>query len=225
MNKLTLRHEIEAASIATTAANYITGGTIADPTLGTTLAGSAGSFFTDTAVNPIVVVRRAKAAVAMRIGVEPNVGIIGRDAFDGLAGRYANAFTSSFDPRATLTQEQLAGLFGLERLVICDALVRSNIAQGLSRVFGKHMVLGYTNPNALNADRLPYKPDGAVTPLAMAYGYTLVMQGNPLMYDPYYDNDRGATVYKGDFDRRVVNPSVDGAAKITAGYFLQNIVA
>jgi hypothetical protein len=225
MGKFALRHEIEAASVATTAANYIAGGTVADPTLGTTLTGGAGSYFTDAAINPINVVRRAKTSVAMRTGVDPNVAIMGRDVFDGLAARYANAFTSSFDPRATLTEEMLANLFGLARVAVCDALVRTNTAQALNRVFGKHMVLGYTNPKALEADRLPYRPIGSITPMEMAYGYTLVMDGNPLMYDPYYDNERGATVYKGDFDRRVVNPSVDGSSKITAGYLLQNMVA
>jgi hypothetical protein len=215
MGRAVLKHETEAALVATTLNNYATTNRV---TLTT------GSQFNDAAVNPVRVIRTAKSAIASQIGVEGNVAIMGRSVYDELANRYANSFTSSEGVvRPDLTLTQLATILGVERAAVCDALVkRGGVKQ---RVMDKSMILGFTNPQALDIDRLPYVTDSAVTPMEMSYGYTYVMQGNPLMYEPYYDNDRGATVYKLDFDRKVVASAVDDSGLIIGGYLIQNAVA
>lgn len=215
MGRAVLRHEIEAAAVATNLSSYATTNRV-------TL--TAGGQFNDSATDPDPIIRTAKTAVSNQVGVEPNVAVMGRDVFDALASKYSREFAPNVTIKPQLTLDLLAQIFGLQRVAICDAIVkRGGVKQ---KVFGKHMVLGYTNPAALNSDRLPYRPDGAINTMTPAYGYTYVMQGNPLMYQPYYDNDRGATVYKLDFDRSIVTTGVDqSSGLITNGYIIYNAVA
>jgi hypothetical protein len=213
-----LMHEIEAASAATTVGNYATTNRI-------TL--SAGSQFNESGVDPDPVIRTGKSAVASQIGVDPNVMVMGRDVYDVLAARYSRNFTATSGGgglRPQLTEEILAGIFGFARVRVCNALRKT--ASGRQRIFGKHIVMGYTNPAALNADRLPYRPQGQIDVETPSYGYTYVYVNNPLMYNPYRDEDRGATVYKLDFDRKVTQTGVDRTSGlITHGYLIANAVA
>jgi hypothetical protein len=214
------RHEIEAAAKATTVANYATTNRV-------TL--SAGSRFSDANVDPDPIIRTGKDAVANMIGMEPNVAVVGRQVFSALATKYSRTFTSvGTTPgiRPQLTLMALAQLYGFRKVACCDAIVKVNKVR--TKVFGNHMVMGYTNPLALPNDDMseglpiPFSPNGAINILTPAYGYTLVYKDNPQVYSPYYDNDRGATVYKMDFDRQVVNSGVDEAGLITHGYLIRD---
>jgi hypothetical protein len=51
------------------------------------------------------------------------------------------------------------------------------------------------------------------------------MRGNPQIYTPWYDQDRKATIYDIDFDRKVVASGVNSAGAITHGYLIANAVA
>jgi hypothetical protein len=214
MNKAGLRHEIEAATLATNLALYNTNNRV-------TLA--AGSRFGDAATDPDPIIRAGKSAVANQIGLEPNVAVIGRYVFDALASKYSKNFTSTNTApgmRSQLSLETLAGIYGFKRVVICDAIVkRSGVKQ---KVFGNHFVMGYANPAGVNGDNLPYKPDGAIDMVTPAFGYTYVMQGQPAVQVPWYDKDRKATVYDLDFDRQVITTGVDETNLITHGYIIAN---
>ena len=89
----------------------------------------------------------------------------------------------------------------------------------------KDIVLAYTNPAALEADRLPYRPTGSINIMQPSYGYTYVYRNNPLMYDPARNDEKGYTYYKLDFDREVVNTGVDDSGKIISGYLVKAAVA
>jgi hypothetical protein len=213
-----LMHEIEAAVAATTPARY-------DPANRITL--TTGGQFNNAGVDPDPIIRTGKSVVAGQIGVDPNVMLLGREVFDTLASRYSTTFTSTNTSpglRDQLTEEKLAAIYGFQRVRVCNALRKVNGAR--QRIFGKHLVMGYTNPAALNGDTIPFKTGGAVDFEEPSYGYTYVYRGNPLMYNPYYDNDRGSTVYKMDFDRKVVQTGVNkDTSLITHGYAVFNAVA
>jgi hypothetical protein len=117
----------------------------------------------------------------------------------------------------------LADIFGFQRVEICNAIYK--VAGVRTQVFGKHMVMAYTNPAALNGNLIPYRPSGAIDTMTPAYGYTYVMQGNPMMYTPWVDQDRKATVYDLDFDRKVVAAGVNGSGAFTHGYLVANAVS
>ena len=216
MSRAGLRHEIQAATLASNVANYATTNRI---TLTT------GGQFGDSGVDPDPIIRTGKTAVANQIGVEPNVAIMGRNVFDALATKYSKNFTSTNTTpglRAQLTTDTLGGIFGFEKVVICDAIVKINGVK--TKVFGNHMVMARTNPAAIDGVALPYRPNGAIDIMTPAFGYTYVMQGNPRMYTPWYDQDRKATIYDLDFDRQVVNTGVDANGLITHGYLIANAV-
>ncbi|NJR38535.1 MAG: hypothetical protein HC781_06410 [Leptolyngbyaceae cyanobacterium CSU_1_4] len=220
MTRAGLRHEIEGAVKATTVANYAATNRI-------TL--SAGNRFGDANVDPDLIIRTGKDSCADQIGVEPNVSVIGRRVFSALANKYARTFTAvGTNPgiRPQLTLMALAQMYGFRKVAVCDAIVKVGGAR--TKVFGNHMVMAYTNPAALPTDDvsegllIPFRPSGAIDVMTPAYGYTYSFEGNPLMYSPYYDNDRGATVYKLDFDRQVVNSGVNDAGLITHGYLIRD---
>lgn len=215
MSRASLRHETEAAVAATTLGNYATGNRITLP---------GGSQFNDTATDPIAIIQMGKDAVSGQIAMEPNVGVMGQDTYSRLLIRYANVFRSTEGiVRANLAESILANILGLEKIVVCRAIVnRLGVKQ---RVFGKHLVLAYVRPEALNVDRLTYQIDGSINAFAPNFGYTYVYQGNPLVYEPWFDNDRKATVYDLDFDRVVANVGTNDAGLLTHGYLIQNAVA
>lgn len=216
MGRAMLKHEVEASVLATTVGNYATANRV-------TLSGT--SQWNDTSADPDPVIRAGKSVVASQCGKEPNVAILGRDVFDALATKYARNFTSTGTSpglRQQLTLETVASIFGFQKVGICDAIVkRAGVRQ---KLFGKHMVMGVSNPAGLNAN-LPYRPDASINSIIPAYGYTYVMQGHPLMYKPHRDEDRKATVFQLDFDRRTVLTGVDESGKITYGYLIASAVA
>lgn len=216
MDRASLLHEAEAATKATTLANYATTNRV-------TL--SSGSQLNEAAVDPDPVIRLAKSVVSGQIGTNPNVMILGRDVFDALATKYAKNFTASVvgGLRQQLTEDILAATFGFARVRVCDAI--GKVGGARTRVFGKDIVIARTNPAALNADRIPYKTTGEIMPQEYSYGYTYVYQGNPLMYEPGRNEEKNYTFYKLDFDRAVNNTGVNASSEIISGYLIKNAVA
>lgn len=220
MNRAGLRHEIEGAITATNINNYQS----SNRAILTT-----GSQFNEAAVDPDPVIRRSKTAVGDQIGVDPNVLLLGQPVFDALASKYANNFTSTGTApglRQQLTEDTLAGIFGFARCRVCKAIRK--VGGVRQRIFGKHLLMTYTNPAALEADRMPYRPTGNidVNMLEPSFGYTYVYKNNPLMYDPGRNEENGYTYYKMDFDRKVVNVGVNEQSNlIQSGFLIFNAVA
>jgi len=214
MDRAGLKHEIEAAVAATTLNAYATTNRV-------TLA--AGQQFNEANINPGSVIRQARSAVSGQIGMDPNVMIIGQDVFDALAENDSIKERIKYTSKDSLTEDMLAAFYGFASVKVCKAIVKRNGAK--QRVFGKHVVMAYTNPAGLNQSKLPYRVDGVIDNETPSFGYTYVYLNNPLAYSPYYDQDRGSTVYKLDFDRSVVRTGVDDSNLITHGFFIQNAVA
>lgn len=210
-----LKHEIESATIATNPANYAAANTIA-------LAGAQQ--FNDPSSDPGTIIRTGRSAVAQNIGIDPNVMVIGREVFDGLQENESLKQRIQYTSRDSLTTEMLAQFYGFDEVRVCNALVkRQDGTKGY--VFGRNIVMGYTNPRAVRQDRLPFRANGTIDQEEPSYGYTYTYMGNPQVFSPYRDEDRGATVYKLDFDRSVQAVGVNDANLITHGYLIQNAVA
>jgi len=215
MNKAGLRHEIEAATLATTVANYATTHRI-------TLA--SGSRFGDSGINPDPIIRTAVDTIANTSGdVSSLVAVVGRGVFSALATKYANNFVSTntaVGMRQQLTLDTLANLFGFQKVMICDAIYKST-SGARTKVMTNDMVIANVNPAGINGNTLPYRTGTQINAMMPAFGYTYVMQNHPMAYSPYYDNERGAEVYKLDFDRRIVNTGVDSSGLINSGYLIK----
>jgi hypothetical protein len=216
MGTAMLKHEVEGAEAAATIDSYATTNRV---TLTT------GSQFNEPGVDPGPVIRRGKAAISGQTGEDPNVLVLGREVFDELCENPFIKQRIQYTSRDSLTTDILAAMYGFEQVAVCN-VIRKNPDNSRSRVFGKHIVMAYTNPAALGGNRLPFVPNGQIDVETPSFGYTYVYVGNPFVYNPYRDEDRGATVYKLDFDRRVLNTGVDRASgKITHGYLIANAVA
>jgi hypothetical protein len=218
MGKAMLKHEIEAAALASDPNRYATANRI-------TL--TSGTQFNDDPDQIDTRIRTGMSAISGNIGIDPNVIAFGRSVWDYLAGQYAQNFVSiATNPglRVQLTPDRFAEMYGFEKVVICNAVRK--VAGAPQRVFGKHIVMARVNQAALGAERTPWRVNGQISVYEPSYGYTYVMESNPLVYNPYRDEDRGATVYKMDFDRRVVNTGTDkDSGLITHGYLIRDAVA
>lgn len=210
-----LKHEIEAAAIAVDPARYAANNVIS-------LAGAQQ--FNDPASNPGTFIRAGRSAVASQVGVDPNVMVIGRQVFDALQENPTLRDRVQYTTRDSITTQMLAQFYGFNRVEVCNALVKRPDGSK-EYVFGRNIVMGYTNPNALNDAGLPFRANGVIDQEEPSYAYTYVYMGNPLVYSPYRDEQRGATVYKMDFDRSTQPVGVNDANLITHGYLINNAVA
>jgi hypothetical protein len=219
VNKAALAHEIQCATVATTLATYATTNRV-------TL--TSGNRFSDSAVDPDAIIRTGKTAIVNQMGLEPNVMILGRSVFDVLCSRYSRNFTTTMATngpglRQQLNVDDLANIFGFRRVAICDAIV--NQAGGTrGKVFGNHVVMARTNDLALNADSLPYKPQGMISTVQPSFGYTYVLDGHPQILAPWEDKKTRSDVYQIDFDRQVQTVGTNSAGEATYGYFIQTAV-
>lgn len=231
MDKASLMHEIEAATIATTTGNYAS-------THRVTL--TTGTQFSDASVDPMPAILTAKRAVSDAADENPNICIMGRDVYDALiVNPYIKEHVfhntalndrlsrAGIDPAklapAQIHEGLLASLFGVNRVVICEA--KRKVSGVKTRVFGKHMVFAYTNPAGLDGTRLPYRTNSNITNVQPAVGYTFVMSGHPLMFQPVRDEMKKADVYMLDFDRKVTAIGVNASGAIVYGYLIANAVA
>jgi hypothetical protein len=215
-NKLGLRHEIQCATIAGNPATYAASNRVAL---------SAGSRFGDAGVDPDPLIRTGKDAIADQIGLEPNVGVMGRRVFSALCTKYAKNFTSTSATngpglRQQLSVDDLAVIFGLRKLVICDAIRSVNGVK--TKVFGNHFMMARVNEESIEASALPYRPAGNISVVKPNFGYTYVKRGHPMAYNPWYDNGTKSTHYDMDFDRQVRVTGVDGTNAAIYGYLIQN---
>lgn len=218
MKRAGLRHNLEAIALATNINNYATTHRI-------TL--SLGSQFNEAGVDPDPVIRTACTRIAESVGVMPNAIGLSLYSFNALATKYAQNFTSTNTApglRQQLTAETLAGIFGVDRVIVDKTIRKVNGTKQFA--MGKDIVIGYVNPKGLNGDALPYRPDSDINMMEPAFGYTYVYDRNPLIYDPGRNEEKGYTYYKMDFDRSVENVGVqEGTNLIESGYLIKNAVA
>ena len=198
-NIIALRLEKQQADIARTAASYAAANKI-------TLSGTAQwSDFSGTS-DPIAVVETGKEAVRKKVGKRANTGVLGAAVFEKLKQHPKVIDRMKYTGRDIPTVELLAALFGLDRVLIGDAVYAADDGT-FSDVWGKDMVLAYTETASLAEMGTP------------SYGYTYRLGGYPLVEEPYYDRNSKSWIYP--LTDEVV-PVIAGA---DAGYLITNAVA
>lgn len=186
--------EYRQAQIATNAANYPAANKI-------TLTGT--SKWSDPASNPLAQVETAKEAIRSGCGVRPNVFIIAAVAFAALRQNPSIQDKIKYTQTGVVTAELLAGLFGVKKVIVADAVVASGAADTFSDVWGNNAVLAY----------VPQEDQAIEEP---SYGYTYTMEGHPAAYEPWNDKDSDSWIYPIKFERV---PVLSG---VTTGYLFQN---
>lgn len=194
-----LRLEYAQATLATTAANYPTGNK-------RTLAGAEQwSDYTTGTGDPAGDIETGKEAIRAKIGKRPNVLAMGPLVWAKLRHHPKLIDRIKYTGRDGLTPELVANLFGVERVLIGDAIYDN--AGTFTDVWGKFAVLAYTATASVASRGTP------------TFGYTYRLGGYPLVEQAYQDRNAKSWVYPVTDE---VSPVIAGS---TAGYLLSAAVA
>lgn len=195
MNSMLLAVEYAQAVLATTAGNYGSSNKVA-------LSGVAK--WSDDACNPKTSINAAREAVRSAIGMYPNVLFLSAQAFSALRENPYVVERFKYVSKDSITAEMLAALFDFEKCVVGKAVTAVETSSGvtMSDVWGNNAVVAY----------VPSNPMGMEQP---SFGYTYVLDGHPLVEQPYWDNNSKSWIYGVSFERK---PVLTG---ITSGYLIQ----
>lgn len=196
---MALRLEKAQADLARNAATYAASNKA-------TLSGTAQwSDYSGTS-NPPAVIEIAKEAVRAATGKRPNTVVMGAAVMAKLRQHPAIIDRMKYTGRDIATTDLLASLFGVDRVLIGDA-VYANDAGTFADVWGKDVVVAYTETASLAEMGTP------------SYGYTYTLDGYPLVEESYYDRNTKSWVFP---VTRAEAPVIAGAL---AGYLVTNAVA
>ena len=195
---MALRLEKLSADIARTAGNYGSNNK-------TTLSGS--SQWSDLSnSNPIGDVEAAKEAIRAATGKRPNTLMMGAAVMAQLRLHSKILDRIKYTGRDVPTADLLASLFGVQRVVVGDAIY-ANDAGNFVDVWGKDVVLAYTELGSLKSAGLP------------SYGYTYQLEGYPQVEEPYFDRNAKSWIYP------VTRVEAPVLAASGAGFLITNAVA
>jgi hypothetical protein len=156
--------------------------------------------------DPVAVVEAGKEAVRAKIGKRPNTAIIGAKVFSALKQHPKIVDRIKYTGRDVATPELLAALFGLDKVLVGDA-VYADDAGTFTDVWGKDVVLAYTEVGTMAEQGKP------------SYGYTYQLGGYPIVEEPYYARNEKSWVYP------VTDEVAPVIAGVDAGYLIVNAVA
>jgi len=185
-NSIALRLEVEQANVARTAASYAVSNKA-------TLSGT--SQWSHASSTPIQAIEDAKEAIRNQVGVRPNTLLIGAKVFAALKLHATIIDRIKYTQREIATPELLASLFGLDRVVVGDA-VYQDASGAMQDAWGKDAILAYTNTASLASQGEP------------SFGYTYQLRNYPVAEAPWLDRDIESWKYT---VRDSVSPVITGA--------------
>jgi hypothetical protein len=196
---ISLRLEKAQADLATTAGNYGASNKV-------TLSGtSQWSDYSGTS-DPAADIEAAKEAVRAQIARRPNTIVMGAAVFAKLRNHPKVIDRIKYTGRDTATPELLAGLFGVQRVLVGDAIYE-NDSGAMADVWGKFVVVAYTELGGISDMGRP------------TYGYTYRLRGYPIVEQAYQDRNAKSWIYPVTDE---VSPVIAGAA---GGYLISAAVA
>jgi hypothetical protein len=199
-NIIALRKEKAQADLATNAANYGASNKI-------TLAGTdQWSDYSGTS-DPADDIEVAKDAVRAQIGRRPNTIVMGAAVFSRLRNHPKVLDRIKYTGRDAATAELLAVMFGVQRVMVGDAVYENAGGTAMVDVWGKFVVVAYTEIGSIADMGLP------------SYGYTYQLRGHPVVESPYQDRPAKSWVYP------VTDENAPVIAGASAGYLISAAVA
>lgn len=196
-NVIGLRLEKAQADLARTAGNYAASNKLV-------LSGT--SQWSDPASDPVAAIESAKEAIRAQIGTRPNSLLVSGAVFAALKVHAKIVDRIKYTSREVATAELLAQLFGLQSVVIGDAVYEDS-AGAMQDVWGKDAILAFTATGGVADAGRP------------SYGYTYRLNGAPLVEEPYQDRTIRSWVYP------VIDEVAPVIAGADAGFLFQNAVA
>lgn len=185
--------EVDQAAIATNAANY-------DANHKLVLAG--GTKWSTGTGTPTADINTAREAVRASVGMYPNTVLLSAVAFNAAINNPNVVSRFQYTTHDVITEDMLAALWNVDKVIVGKAISMTD-AGVASDIWGNNVVLAYTNLGSMGAEE-------------PSFGYTYTMDGNPLVEQPYWDNNTKSWVYGVNYERL---PVLSG---ITAGFLIQN---
>ena len=200
-NLMALRLEKQAADLARTAGSYAAANKI-------TRTGTAQwSDLTTGVSDPLNDIETAKEAIRAATGKRPNTVVMGAQVMSKLRQHPKVVDRMKYTGRDIATAEILAALFGVQRVLVGDAIFSNDAGTAFTDVWGKDVVVAYTEL-------------GSVADMgAPSYGYTYTLSGYPLAEEAYYDRNTKSWVFP------VTRAEAPVLASTSAGYLITNAVA
>ena len=190
-----LEYEVDAAAIATAAANYDNNHKVA-------LTGT--DVWTNDASDPAGDIEAGKEAVRSSIGLYPNTLLLSAKAFSACKRNVKLIDRSANTGIRKVTLDLLRQIFEIENIVVGSGVVAGD-DNAFGDVWGTSAVLAYVSPGAdVNANI--EEP---------SYGYGYRIDGMPLVEQPYWDNSAKSWIYGVSND---ATPVLSGMA---AGFLIQ----
>lgn len=197
---MALRQEKAAADIARTAASYAASNKA-------TLSGTDQWSDYGATSDPIDDIEAAKSAVRAATGKRPNTIVLGALVMDKLKHHPKIVDRMKYTGRDVATAELLASLFGVQRVVVGDAIYSNDTGTAFTDVWGKDVIVAYTNLASAQSGGLP------------SYGYTYQLSGYPQVEEPYFDRNVKSWLYP------VTRSEAPVLAAASAGFLFTNAVA
>lgn len=196
-----LRLEKAQADIARTAATYQAANKV-------TLAGtSQWSDLTTGVSDPIANIETAKEAVRAAVGRRANTVVMGAAVFRWCKQHPKVIDRLKYTSREIATPEILASVFDVDRVLVGDAIFSNDAATSFTDVWGKDVVVAYTETGTLADMGAP------------SYGYTYNLGGYPLVEQPYFDRNAKSWFFP------VTRAEAPVMASPNAGYLITAAVA
>lgn len=192
MKILTLSLEYQQSRIARDPASYDVNHKVA-------LAG--GTKWSADTGKPVTDIDDAKEAVRKSTGTRPNVCVLSPDAWSAAKNNPQVMERRKYVEKGPVTIAEFATMIEVERVVVGEAVYHDGAA--FHDVWGSDCVLAYA----------PQASSGMEEP---SYAYTYVLEGHPLVEQPYYENNPASWFYPTTYERA---PVLTGEC---AGFLIQN---
>ena len=184
---ISLRLEKAQADLAQTSGNY---------TVSNTAALSGTDQWSHASSDPAGKIEAAKEFVRSKIGLRPNVMVMGPAVFTALMNNPQVRDRLKYTSTESLTTGMLASWFGFQRVLVGDGVYNaSDSSSAFTDVWGKNVIIAYTETSGLADMGLP------------SFGYTYQLSGYPMVEQPYEDRNAKSWVY----------PVTDVLAPVIAG--------
>jgi hypothetical protein len=190
---LELELEVQAATLATNAANYDANHKLA-------LAGATK--WSASTGTPKTDIDNAREAIRSTTGMYPNVLQLSPVAFNALRNNPNIESRFQYTSAQSITAEMLATLLDIPQVTVGKA-VKSDDSGTFTDVWGNNAILAYVPAVAASIEE-------------PSYGYTYTMEWHPLVEKPYWDERSKSWIYGTAYERI---PVLTG---ITSGFLIQN---
>lgn len=197
---MALRLEKQAADLARNAASYQAANKV-------TLAGASQWSDYGATSNPSANIETAKEAVRAAVGKRANTVVLGAAVYRSVRQHPLIIDRIKYTSRDSATPALLAELWGVDQVLIGDAIFSNDAGTGFNDVWGKDVVVAYTETATLADMGAP------------SYGYTYNLNGYPLVEVPYYERRPKSWIFP------VTRAEAPVIASVNAGYLITAAVA